>query len=316
MTLSLGFMSCSDDDDVVYPKPNPVEVSNLAIDNDTVRVGVHESTTFNIISGAGDYRVISEDTAVATASVSGTAVTVNSQKKGITGLIISDAKGGYKRVLVQSMYFSMRLDKDAVSIGIKLGHTDGEVRVKILEGNGNYSAVSSDEDVVTVSRVIGDSVLVMDAVHNGTATVTVRDMMGLTQTVAVTVEETSEAYSEDEKQELMADEAPHFTWDGRRNSGGSYLFTHETASDGRSVAFYQYNSTWYRAKYTQVWFTGDFSVGVKTDGRIFYDDSWSGYDYTENVSVEIIKNDGSKAWGIFSVIKDNYLHYGNFVINL
>ncbi len=330
--LSLGFTACSDDDDEpAYPTPNQVEKSEIAFDTDTVKVGVRETATFNITEGAGDYKVIAEDTAVATASISGNTVTVSSQKKGITGLVVSDAKGAYKRIMVKSMYFTMTLDKQEVKVGMKLGHTDGTANVKVLEGNGNYAAVSADESVAKISYIQGDSLIAILGVATGSTTITVTDMMGLTQTVNVTVETTSIAYTEEEKQELMNDNTLHWTWDGStvdRSYSSSYKFTHETADDGRTVAYYAYSSTWWTSKYAQVWFDGDFSVGKKTNGRIFYDSSWSGYDFNDGVEVEIIKNDGTKAWGIFSVIEQNYkpryssdpprpyLHYGNFVIEL
>lgn len=327
--LSLGFTACSDDDDEpAYPTPNPVEQSEIAFDTDSVIVGVRETATFNITAGSGNYKIIAEDTAVAKATVNGSTVTVSSQKKGITGLVVADDKGAYKRIMVKSMYFNMALNKSEVEIGIKLGRTDGTANFKVLEGNGNYVAKSADESIAKVSGIAGDSIINLLAVAEGTTTVTVTDMMGLTQTVTVTVKVTSIAYTEEEKQELMNDDTPHWTWDGSRNAYSSSRYTHEVASDGRSVAYYEYSSQWYSFKYAQVWFTGDFSVGKKTNGRIFYDSSWNGYDYNDGVEVEIIKNDGKKAWGIFSVIEQNYkpryssdpprpyLHYGNFVIEL
>lgn len=320
LATSFCFTACGDDDDEPsYPTPNPVEESKLTFDKDTVLVGVHENTTFNITDGGGDYKMIVEDTTVAQAMMNGNAITVSSQKKGITGIVISDAKGGYKRVIVKSMYFSMKLNKDKAYVGMKLGHTDGTTNVSVLEGNGNYKAVSADESIAKVSRIIGDSIVVIHGVGTGSTVITVTDMMGLKQTVDVTVEVTSVPYTDEEKEELKNDNESHWTWDGNRTSNqgwSSYNYTHGTADNGRTTVYFEYASQWWNQKYSQVWFTGDLSVGKKTNGRIFYDNSWNGYDYNENVEVEIIKNDGKKVWGIFSVIKDDYLHYGNFVIDL
>lgn len=316
---SFALTACDDDDEPAYPTPNQVEKSEIAFDTDTVIVGVRETATFNITDGAGDYRIIAEDSAVATATVSGNTITVSSRKKGITGLVVSDTKGAYKRIMVKSMYFTMTLDKNDVKVGMKLGHTDGVATVNVLEGNGNYTAVSADESVAKVARIVGDSAIVIQGVANGSTTVTVTDMMGLTQTVSVSVETTSIAFTEEEKQTLLDDNMLHWTWNGSRvdtNYSSYYAFTHETATDGRTVAYYAYVGSWWTSKYGQVWFDGDFSVGKKTNGRIFYDSRWSGYDYNDGVEVEIIKNDGTKAWGIFSVIVNNYLHYGDFVIEL
>lgn len=318
IATSFCFTACSDDDDEPsYPTPNPVEQSEITFDTDTVKVGVHETSTFNITDGAGDYKVIPEDTAVATAAINGNTVTVKSQKKGITGIVVSDAKGAYKRIMVKSMYFNMKLNKNEVSIGMKLGHNDGNAKVIVLEGNGNYTASCADEEIARVTRITGDSAIEIQGIKTGTTTVTVTDMMGLTQNVKVNVETTTIPYTDDEKQDIMSDNSSRWVWDGRRNQSSSYNYTHKISEDGRTVAYNYYESRWYSMPGAEVWFTGDFTVGKKTNGRIYYKPNWgSGYDYNENVEVEIIKNDGSKAWGIFSVVADNYLHYGYFVIDL
>ena len=66
-----------------------------------------------------------------------------------------------------------------------------EVSVSVSDGSGDYTAESSDENVVTVSDVDnenGDNVFFVHAVNTGTATITVTDTeSGETATVEVTV---------------------------------------------------------------------------------------------------------------------------------
>ena len=66
-----------------------------------------------------------------TATLEGKTVTLNSQKMGLTGVIISDAEGNYKRVIVKSMYMNLNLDKEELFIGMKLGHTDGLTYLRV-----------------------------------------------------------------------------------------------------------------------------------------------------------------------------------------
>jgi hypothetical protein len=85
--------------------------------------------------------------------------------------------------------------------------------------------------------------------------------------------------------------------------------------NGQQEAFWDY----WGYSYIKVYFDGDFTVGKKTNGKVAVKFSWS-YDapptiYTP-VDVEIIKNDGSHVWGIMSMVKDNYLHYGHFCVKL
>jgi hypothetical protein len=221
LALSFGFTACSSDDDD-QPAPTPTTKSEIAFDTDTVKVGVGESTTFNITAGGGDYKVINENPDIASGTLAGTAVTVTSVKKGITGLVISDAQGNYKRIIVKSMYFKMTLDKEAVEIGMKLGHTDGTANVTVTGGNGNYTAVSADTKIAKIGA-INDSVITLNGVAEGTTTVTITDMMGLTKTVNVTVKTTTIPYTEDEKKTLMAANSNTFNWDENSSSEWGYF---------------------------------------------------------------------------------------------
>ena len=56
-------------------------------------------------------------------------------------------------------------------------------------------------------------------------------------------------------------------------------------------------------------------MGKKTNGKVMTDDPWDGGQKVyDNVDVEIIKVSGSRVWGIMSLVKDNYLHYGYFCL--
>lgn len=309
LALTMGMASCDDDDDP-KPEPTPTTKSQLKLDVDTVKVGVGETATFNILEGGGDYKVICENAEIASATVNGTAVTVSSSVKGLTGLVISDADGNYKRLIVKSMYFYMDLDKQAVSIGMKLGHTDGQAVVTVTAGNGNYSATVADESVAKVRSISGD-VITLQGVAMGQTTMTVTDMMGLTKTVNVTVETTTIPFTDDELEALKASNSNVFSWDGSLSySWGT--FDVQTSGDKTTArwdyyGYYQQSCTW----------TGDATVGKKGKGSFSYKMSWGGTATVyEDVDVEIIKNDGSRIWGIASVVKDNYLYCGNFCVPL
>ena len=62
-------------------------------------------------------------------------------------------------------------------------------------------------------------------------------------------------------------------------------------------------------------FKGDLSVGTKTEGS-FSNKDW--YDTTayEGVTYEILKNDGSRVWGIVHLAEENYLHVGYFCTSI
>jgi hypothetical protein len=310
LALSFGFTACSSDDDD-QPAPTPTTKSEIAFDTDTVKVGVGESATFNITAGGGDYKIINENPDIASGTLAGTAVTVISVKKGITGLVISDAQGNYKRIMVKSMYFKMTLDKEAVEIGMKLGHTDGTAKVTVTGGNGNYTAVSADTKIAKIGS-IRDSVITLNGVAEGTTTVTITDMMGLTKTVNVTVKTTTIPYTEDEKKNMMAANSNVITWDDNTSHNWGTFATQ--VEDGQQEAYWDY----YGYYYIKVYFDGDLTVGKKTNGKVAVKFSWgddAAVTYSP-VDIEVIKNDGTHVWGIMSMVKDNYLHYGHFCVEL
>lgn len=319
--LMFGMTACSDDDDEYDPGlnvPAAQEKSPITIDTEgEVQVGVGETATFNITGGGGDYKVVAENPAYVNASISGNAVTLSGVEKGIAGVLISDAQGNYKHVTVKSMYFQMTLDKSEVSVGMKLGHTDGEAKVTVLGGNGNYTAVSADETIAKV-KVNGD-VVTIQGVKTGGTTVTITDMMGLTQTVNVKVETTSIPFSDDEKADILKLDKNIQTFDGQYATylewySGSYFVE---AIDGGYKLYSHYGSAGgWASSYAMVFtFKGDLTVGKKTEGA-YSNTGWDGTTSYDGLDVEILKNDGSRIWGIISGVKDDYLHTGYFCMPL
>lgn len=319
--LMFGMTACSDDDDEYDPGlnvPAAQEKSSITIDTEgEVQVGVGETSTFNITGGGGDYKVVAENPAYVEAAVSGNTVTLSGVEKGIAGVLISDAQGNYKHVTVKSMYFQMTLDKTEVLVGMKLGHTDGVAKVTVIGGNGNYTAESADLNVAKTS--VKDNVITIQGVKKGETTVTIKDMMGLTQTVNVKVEPTTIPFTEDEKAEVLALTKNIQTFDGLFATylqwySGSYFVE---AIDGGYKLYSHYGSAGGGYSYYAMVFTfkGDLSVGKKTEGA-YSNTGWDGTTTYDGLDVEILKNDGSRIWGIISGVKDDYLHTGYFCMPL
>ena len=91
--LALALIACSNENDMPEPEQKLKETTPITLSTDTVKVGVGESSTFNITAGGGDYKLIVENPDVASATIAGNVVTVKSAVKGKTGISISDATG-------------------------------------------------------------------------------------------------------------------------------------------------------------------------------------------------------------------------------
>ncbi|PMC23481.1 hypothetical protein CJ231_09535 [Hoylesella buccalis] len=308
--LMVGLSACDgDDNSSVVPMPAEQQKSPITFDTDTVVVGVHETTTFKITDGGGEYKVVNENPNIVTATVNGSVVTVASKRRGLTAIIVSDAKGEYKRITVKSMYFKMLIDKESLSVGMKLGHTDGIGYVTVTEGNGSYEAVSEDEKIAKVSQIRGDTTIVVQGVSTGTTNITVTDLMGLTKTFSVTVQTTTIPYTEEEKAELLKVTKNTIQFDGQSASDWGTFTVNPTGNPKIGWDYYGY-------EFRNINFDGDLSVGKKKNGSYSQKSYWGGSGQYDNMDIEILKNDGTRVWGIMSVIKDDYLHYGYFSVAL
>lgn len=309
VALTAGFTSCSDDDDdITLPEATVIDRADITVDApDTLQVEVGGTATFTITAGNEDYKVFSENTDIATATISGNVVTVTSSKRGIAGVVISDAKGARKRIMVKSMYLKMALDKESVTIGIKRGHTDGYAKVAVTAGNGSYKVKVADESVCKAS--VSDTTIVLTAVARGTTTVTVTDMMGLTATVSVTVDESTVPFTEDELAAIMSQTTPIISYENASSWDGGVT---ATVTDGKVNIHWSYYS-WMSG---DVDYTGDLTVGKKGKGTFNNKLDWDGGGLVEDLDIEIIKNDGSMVWGTMSKLTDDYLYTGYFIAEI
>ena len=165
--LALAFTACSNEEDSPEVKAEPKVETALTFDTDTVSVGVGETTTFNITAGGGEYKAFSENPDVATMTIDGNKISVTAVKSGFTGIVVSDAAGNYKRVLVKAMYKTLLLDKDEVNMTIKVGHTDGYALLTVTGGNGGYEAVSDHNDIVDIYSIENGVITIADEVMTG-----------------------------------------------------------------------------------------------------------------------------------------------------
>ena len=309
IALALGFTACSSEEDKPI-EPTPMKKSVLTFDADTIKVPVGETATLTIKDGGGDYKVINEDTTIASGKVNGNAVTVTSKKKGITGLVISDAAGNYKRVLVKSMYFKIELDKTDVAVTMKLGHTSGTAKVTITGGNGGYKWESKAPEVAKVKSISDDGVITVEGLSEGATEIVITDMMGLSQSISVKISVTNIPFTDEEKAEIMKSTTKTITWDDKKNWDGYGPCTVSEVG-GKKLAGWNY----YGYYFCLASFSGDLSVGKKTDGNLRLKFGWQVPETTyDDVDIEILKREGGVVWGIMSKLQDNYLHTGYFIV--
>ena len=165
------------------PVDNPVEIE---LDKTSVEMEVGSSVDINVKKGNGDYSVNVSDPVLASASVSGTKITITGLVAGKATATVSDKAG--KKAAV-SIKVSEKAEKSKLVLeDNELSIMKGESgAILIVSGNGGYEAVSNDENVATAS-IEGNGVLVAGT-GAGEAVITVTDAAEMSAKIYVSVSE-------------------------------------------------------------------------------------------------------------------------------
>lgn len=317
---TLCLTGCSDDDNVLGTDD---QIPELQLENESVKVkiGSENKLTLNIEQGGGGYNVFSLDESVATAKIEGNTIEIEGFMNGKTAIVISDNNGYYRKIDVWALMTdsNISLSKQELKMTSILGYPCLET-VEILLGNGFYT-VSSDNNSIKASltkdgkiEISGNSKRTVE-----TATITVTDWSGLTGTIAVSLSSTLEPYTEEELGLIKQNSSVRYNYN-KVNLIPKYLENYtdyiNVVENGKQV--YGWENVDYGYFY-KLAFAGDKTVGKKENGtmsgQFFGNDengSVGGYFENEPITLEIIKNDGTKIWGIFSFTKNEKLNFGYF----
>ncbi len=301
LSMSMGYTSCKKDAPV---QTTTEEVaSDIKTDVEELMLGVGETSKIEILSGGGTYKVFSENPDILEATLEGNTINIVSKTKGWGGVVISDAKGVYKRISIGSRYKALSLDTEKVSDLIKLGNEGSPKAINVLAGNGEYKAVSSDPSVVRINYVQGDVISIV-AMGKGTAKVTITDLMGVTAEVPVEVEVTTKYYLPEEIEALKAHNADACMFDGSDlTSRMTYGTRNFAVADGR--ASFRWEQGWSYKTTFELAFDGDLTLGAKQGGRVAMKTAYATTPVVLDApEVEVIKVTDTRVWIIFSQLKD------------
>lgn len=131
-------------------------------------------------------------------------------------------------------------------------------------------------------------------------------------TCIIRVLPTDKTYTEEEIQVIVADNSRRYYLDDNDQIIGGLAVSFKNEQQNGQVT---YGWEYYNVYYSLLTFSGDKSEGKKMDASFsYYSYFYPNYIYYQNepVTLEIIKNDGRRIWGIFSFIKDEVSHRGYF----
>lgn len=298
--ITLGFYSCSSDDDdgVLIVE----ESSNLTLTETDVRVVVGETTTVDIIEGNGDYTAFSLNNEIAEVELVDSKILINAISNGRTTVVVSDKSSQYKQISVISWYDEILLDTTNLEFKNKLGH-NGNHTVTVLKGNGMYKTTSDNNEIATAS--VNQNEITINAFKEGSVNITIKDQFDVAAIVSVKVTETNIPFNQEELDEIVKSSEKRYMYNGDLVSGSGYDYYNYFVNNMNLYGWTRWGN------YLQIYFPGNKEVGIKEGSVFTYESPYDSYN-KEPIFFEIIKNDGITIWAVFSFIKDGKLVYGYF----
>lgn len=309
VALPVGFMGCGDDDPIIDTGDT---TPDFVLDQESlkVKIGAENKVTVAIKEGGGEYSAFSLDESMAKVELENGVVTVEGFANGQTSLIVSDKYSRYRRLPI-SVYTTdvLKLDESTIDLVAKLG-TSGSFKANVVEGNDGYEAESDNPAVsVSVNEEGEISIVATSKIKDYTATLTISDCTGISAEIKVTVKATFEAFTDEELETIKSSNTRRYYYNGSSLFYYYYTPLNETLDDGRQRYGYKY----YSSSWAYYDFAGGKEVGAKTNATFTYK-NYYGETVLNPVKLEVIKNDGSDIWGIFSYIDEveEKLHSGYF----
>lgn len=334
---SCALYACSEDETPTYPEGNDelVEVpggkAEISVNTEKLEVIKEQAKTIEITEGAGDYRVSVLDSDIAEASLEGNVITVTGVAQGETEILISDKDGGYKNVKID-VYLTDNLvpEKSVLNISLPFGKPSS-MSLNITEGNGGYTAVSSDKNIIVVEiDEASPNTVVVNAVAEGEAEITITDSHGLSAKVSVVVTISDSPYTDEELEDIKA------------QTDIKYVFLQPGAADENFMDIipnksYACNTDLHSSLYygkagvlqTGVYYSGntktaltigfetknDFVVGQETTGYLHVRRNFK-YQFDQNKTTctfKVIQKQDGKVWAIYYTEVDGNIYKGYMI---
>jgi hypothetical protein len=307
LSLLIVFSGCSEDG----INENPEEViPELQFNTDriSVKVGNDNKYILEVMQGGGEYNVFSLSDEIAKVEISGEKILIEGIANGKTFIVVSDKNGFYKKLPVQ-VYTTdkMELKDYSLELTTLLGHS-GTLTTAVLLGNGSYR-VASDNTNVQVS-ISEDGTITITGTSKPdilTVNITVTDASDLSAVIVLTVKSSTAPFSDEDLKSIMSENTRRYYLNGK-NTAQTYYSYYNKLDNGQQL----YGWDLYNYYYYKLWYTGDKSVGKKQDAKLSCYYGQPPAFSKEPVDFEIIKNDGTNIWAIFTFIKDDMLQYGYF----
>lgn len=318
-TTMAGFTSCDDDDDELAPvnvvKPGEGG-EDYQIVSDTVKVKIGEENRVALpVEGGQDVRGFSLDETVAKVVETPQGWMIEGFKNGTADIMLTDANGNFKK-FIASVYTTdvMTLNMNSIEISTPLGESVQYNDCAVELGNGDYSVTSDNENVTAAvdSNTGAMSISARGRLQPYTATVTVKDISGLTASVTISVTSSTDAFTQESIDEILALTSKDGWFQGYGISShkpsymnwGSYGTWYNSDEEDTHTLGWWYKSTWSDYGGLKFEYPAGTAVGQEVAGKMYYQYGMLSYNplNTYDVTVKVIEDNDTRtvaiAWQI------------------
>ena len=156
-------------------------MKNLTLSSSSLPLMVNASGMVSITSGNGNYSVVSNDSAIAAASLWGSSIYISGRNAGNATITVTDKLSSKTATISVTVMKNLTLSSNSLPLIVNTTKT-----VSITSGNGNYSVVSNNSAIATPT--LNGSSIFISGRNTGSATITVTDKLSSkTATISVTV---------------------------------------------------------------------------------------------------------------------------------
>lgn len=319
LVLSSAVITSCDDDDPVYPNPQPIEKEDtgkdLKVGTDLlkVKVGAENRQEIVISDGNGEYSGFSSNPKVAKVVNEGGKVYVEGVANGKADIIVTDAAGRHAKVST-SVYTTDVMQLDVTEMNFK--HLVGETRTKkgaVTLGNGEYTIESDNENVsAEIDYDSGEFSITAKALSEAyTAKVTVSDCTGISAVVAVSVDFTDDPFDDAFVETILGTTSTTYYI----NYSDSYYSRYGSKINAKQEdGSYVYGWAYYSYYYMRV-YVPEQKVGTYENCKVSLSPSWYDSDQREitDAQVKVLKVENSMIWIAFKYTYNGAIEYGYMV---
>lgn len=305
--LIISLSGCSSEEETVVSQKTEIFTLNA----NTLKIAVGKNDEIKINKGNGDYKAFSLNPQIADVKIENGKILVEGKSNGNTSILISDKDNQFKKIAITSFYESITVESDLLEVTMPIGFPTGYSKTKtlnIVSGNDGYKVSTGNNDLFDVS--INKKTISIICKKEGSGSLKITDGLGIEKIINIKIQTSEIPYDKSELNMIKENNTIRYIFGDRTITSSWYTYYNDKVNELNHYG-YKYSTS----QLFHIYFAGDKAIGIKDNGKLSY--KYSSTTFTDQpIKFEIIKNDGTKIWAVYSFLKDGKLYFGHFCQNI